>query len=255
LFIGAAVLLGDGALQTNTLAQMRTFGALFVVPELAAWLLLRAFSARASTDNGALVLTRGRRRLEVPLGDIAAVEPWRMPIPGPGAWLRLTTGVRWQYGLAHADPVGLGHALAAAGGPRAALPSPTRAAAYARARCAIHDGRLAHPLVKFGLFPLALALLAFRMHQHIAYGSTLGEYYSFGATAYLTTLALWWTAWAMGMLVLGAALRAGIEAGTLMAVLMRPQQAVGTRRWLERLGLLAFYAGLPALLVLRLLLS
>ncbi|HLL13215.1 MAG TPA: apolipoprotein N-acyltransferase [Rubrivivax sp.] len=255
LFIGAAVLLGDGALQTNTLAQMRTFGALFVVPELAAWLLLRAFSARASTDNGALVLTRGRRRLEVALGDIAAVEPWHMPIPGPGAWLRLTTGVRWQYGLAHADPVGLGHALAAAGGPRAALPSPTRAAAYARARCAIHDGRLAHPLVKFGLFPLALALLAFRMHQHIAYGSTLGEYYSFGATAYLTTLALWWAAWAMGMLVLGAALRAGIEAGTLMAVLMRPQQAVGTRRWLERLGLLAFYAGLPALLVLRLLLS
>ena len=256
LWIGAAVLLGDGALQSNTLAQMRTFGALFVVPELAAWLLLRAFSARASIDNGALVLTRGTRRLEVALSDIAAVEPWRMPLPAAGARLRLATGVRWRYGLAHEDPVGLAQALAAAGGPPAAQSGPSSlATAYARARCAIRRGRLAHPLVKFGLFPLALALPAFRMHQHIAYGSTLGEYYTFGATAYLTTLALWWAAWAMGMIVYAAALRAGIEAGTMMAVLVRPQHAVGTRRWLERLGLVAFYAGVPALLLLRLLLS
>ena len=251
LWMVAAVLLGDGALQANTLAQIRTFAALFLAPEAAAWCVLRAFAARASIENGALVLTRGARRLELALRDIVAVELWRVPLPGPGASLRLASGERWRYGLAHADPTALARALAAAGGAPAHESTPPRATTYAQARLAIRRGRLDQPFAKFVLFPFALAIPAFRLHQHIAYGSAFGEYYTFGLKAYLTTFALWWAAWAIGVVLCAAALRAAIEAGTLVAVLLRPGQAIDTRRWLERLGLAAFYLGLPAWLLLR----
>ncbi len=251
LWMSAAILLGDGALQSNTLAQIRTVAALFLVPEAAAWCVLRAFAARASLEHGALVLTRGRRRLELPVRDIAAVEPWRVPVPGPGASLRLAGGERWRYGLALADPPALARALAAAGGAPARLPAPSPASTYAQARHAIRRGRLDQPLAKFVLFPLALAIPAFRLHQHIAYGSAFGEYYTFGPGAYVTTFALWWAAWAIGVVLCAAALRAAIEAGTLAGVFLRPGRAVDARRCLERLGLAALYLGLPGWLLMR----
>ena len=250
LWMGAALLLGDAAWQANTLAQMRTFAALFLAPEAAACCVLLAFGARASIEPGVLVLTRGARRLELALRDIAAVEAWRVPIPGPGASLRLANGERWRYGLAHADPAAVARALAAGGTP-AQGSAPSRATLYAQARLAMRRGRLDRASAKFALFPLALALPAFRLHQHIAYGSSFGEYYTFGLTAYLTTFALWWATWAIGVVLCAAALRAAIEAGTLAAVLLRPGQAIGVRRWLERLGLAALYIGLPAWLLLR----
>jgi apolipoprotein N-acyltransferase len=253
LWMAAAVLLGDSALQANTLAQIRTFAALFLAPEAAAWCVLLAFSARAAIEQGVLVLTRGAHRLELALQDIAAVEPWRLPIPGPGASLRLVTGERWRYGMAHADPAALGRALAVAGSAAAQAHPASRASAYAQARLAIRHGRLEQPLMKFVLLPFALAVPAFRLHEHIAYGSAFGEYYSFGLTAYLTTFALWWAAWAIGVVLCAAALRAAIEAGTLAAVFLRPGEAIDARRWLERLGLAVLYVGLPAWLLLRLL--
>jgi len=252
LWMAAAVLLGDSAWQANTLAQIRTFATLFLAPEAAAWCVLLAFSARAAIENGALALTRGAHRLELALHDIAAVDPWRVPIPGPGASLRLASGERWRYGIAHADPAALSRALAAAGGAAAQERSASRASAYAQARLAVRRGRLEQPLVKFVLLPFALAIPAFRLHEHIAYGSAFGEYYSFGLATYLTTFALWWAAWAIGVVLCAAALRAAIEAGTLAAVLLRPGEAIDARRWLERLGLAALYVGLPAWLLLRL---
>ena len=70
---------------------------------------------------------------------------------------------------------------------------------------------------------------------------------------YLTTFALWWAAWAIGVVLCAAALRAAIEAGTLMAVLVRPGQVVHVRRWLETAGLGALYLGLPLWLLVRIL--
>ena len=105
--------------------------------------------------------------------------------------------------------------------------------------------------MKFVLFPLALALPAFRLHQHIAYGSAFGEYYTFGLNAYLTAFALWWAEWTIGVVLWAAALRAAIEAGSLLVVFLRPRQAAAARQGLERLGLAALYLGPPALLLLR----
>jgi apolipoprotein N-acyltransferase len=251
LWMIAAVALGDAALQSNTLAQIRAFTALFLVPEAAAWCVLRAFAAHASVADGALVFTRGARRLVLPLADIAAVEPWSLPIPGPGAALRLRSGERWHHAVALPHPDGLARALSAAAGAPIASVTPLHAGRYAQASTALARGRLAHPLLKFGLLPLLLAVPAFRLHQHIAYGGAFGEYDTFGLKAYLTTFALWWAAWAIAVVLCAAGVRAVIEAGTLAGVVVAPGRAVAARRELERLGLAALYIGLPAWLLMR----
>jgi apolipoprotein N-acyltransferase len=250
LWLGAAVAFGDGPLQSNTFAQVRSFAAFFLAPELAAWFVLRAFVARASIEAGVLVLARGPRRAELALRDIAAVQPWRVPLPGPGAWLRLASGERWRYGIL-ADPFALAGGLRAAGASAPPLPA-SRTTAYLRARQLAGRTRLDHPVAKFVLLPLLLAIPAFRLHQHIAYGSSFGEIQAFGLLAYLKGFALWWAAWAVGVTVAAAVLRVLTEAGTAVAVLLRPAAAGEVRRWLERLALVALYLALPAWLLLRL---
>lgn len=252
LWMVAAVALGDAPLQARTLAQIRIFAVFVLAPEAAAWLVLRAFAARTSIEHGALVLARGRQRIELALRDIAAVEPWRLALPGQGAWLRLASGGRWPYGIATADPFALAPALRAAGAAALQEAPPSRASLYARARVAIRRGRLDHPLAKFVLLPLALAVPAFRLHQHIAYGSTFGEWQTYGATAYLSAFALWWAAWVIGVVLCAAALRVLIESAAIAVLLLHPASALPVRRALERLGLLALYLGVPVWLLVRL---
>jgi apolipoprotein N-acyltransferase len=249
LWMGYAVLT-DEAMRVNTLAQIRSFVAVFVVPELLAWLLVRAFSARAIHEGEALVFRQGARRLAVPLGDVAGVEPWRWPLPTRGALLRLRSGAVWPFALALHRPELLAQRLGVPLAP-AGRELPARLAAYAQARQGVWRTRLAHPAVKFVLLPLLLALPAFHLHQHIAYGSAVGEYLSFGLRAYLTTLALWWAAWTIGVTLWAAALRALIEAGSLLGALLQPSLAWGARRWLEGLSLAAMYLGLPLWLASR----
>ncbi len=253
LWMIAVVAFGDAGWQTNTLAQIREFIALFLVPEAAAWCVLRAFAATATLVDGQLVLTRGSQRLELALADIVAVDAWRLPVPGPGASLRLASGGRWRYELALADPGALARALAGVtrASARDAASTPSRAATYANAHVATPRGLLDRPLAKFVGLPLALALPAFRLHQHIAYGSAFGEFYTFGLKAYLTTFALWWAEWTIAVVLCAAALRAAIEAATLAGVLVSPAQTLDARRQLERFSLAALYVGLPAWLVMR----
>lgn len=255
LWMVAAVLLDD-ALRANTLAQIRMFTGLFLAPEAAAWFVLFAFGARASIENGVLVLRHGARRMVLAATDIVAVASWRILIPGPGASLRLASHGRWGYGLAlsnSTDLAALFRALVAAGAAPAqesALSCWTR---YESARLAIRRGWLDHPFVKFVLLPLVLALPAFHLHQHIAYGSGIGEYTSFGLKAYLTAFALWWAAWVIGVILSGTVLRVVIEVGTVLAVFLRGEQVSDIRRWLERFASAALYLGLPSWLLLRIL--
>jgi apolipoprotein N-acyltransferase len=253
LWMIAAVLLGDVALQSNTFAQIRTFVAAFLVPEAAAWCVLRAFRARASIADGVLVLARGAHRLELPLAAVAAVEPWRLPIPGPGLSLRLASGDRWRHGLALPRADALARALAAAGVATTRAGAGTAAERYANAGQVARRGALENPFVKFGLLPLLLAIPAFRLHQHIAYGGTFGEYLTFGLRAYATTFALWWAAWTIAVVLSAAAVRTAVEAGTLAGAMLAPARAAQARLALERLGLAALYLGLPLWLAARLL--
>ena len=124
---------------------------------------------------------------------------------------------------------------------------------YLRARLAVRPGRLGHPVAKFVVLPLLLAIPAFRLHQHIAYGSAFGELQAFGGIAFLKGFALWWAAWAIGVLMAAAVVRALVEAMAMLGVLARPAAATQVRGWLERLALAALYVGLPGWLLLRLL--
>ncbi len=247
-----AALLLNPSLRTNTLAQIRLFAGLFLAPEAASWCVLLAFAAQASLRDGVLVLTRGAQRIELALGEIAAVSLWRLPLPAAGLALRLASGRRWRYGLALANPLAFAAALAGAGGPQGFEQPGATLGVYARARLALCRRKLDRPLLKFGLLPLALAVPAFHLHQHIAYGSAFGEFYSYGLKAYLLAFALWWAAWSIGVVLSAALLRAAIEAGTLLAALLRPGRAIEVRRWLERAGRAALYLGLPGWLLANL---
>lgn len=250
-----AMLLNE-ALRTNTLAQLRLIAVLFFLPELIAWCLMMAFSAQASLSQGRLLLVRGAQRLEIDLARVSAITPWRMPLPMPGVDLQLAGEGRWPYGLALPEParfaLALGHGVpppAQAGtAPAAALLD-----VYTQARLAAGRWRLDHPFAKFVLLPLVLALPAFHLHQHIAYGSAFGEYYSFGLAAYLAAFALWWAAWAIGVLLGATLLRAVIEGGSLLAAVLRPGQALQVRGGLQGAAHAALYLGLPAWLLWRIL--
>lgn len=246
LALAAAWLWGDGTLTGNTLALLRAFGALCVLPEVVAWALLRSSRARLAVHDGEIVLTRGARVETLPVTDITEVQPWRLPLPMTGASLGVRHGTPIWPGLGMRDPWALADAL---GVP--AAPVPAALARHGRSRGRHTASRLAHPGFKFGLLPLLLALPAFTLHQNIAYGSPVGELYSFGAAAYLLALALWWAAWTAGVVLSAAVVRALIEAGALATALARPTAAAAARELLERLGLLTLYAGLPAWLLLR----
>jgi apolipoprotein N-acyltransferase len=269
LWLGVAILQND-ALRGNTLAQMRWFGALFLVPEAASWCVLQAFAALASIEPGKLVLRHGAHRIELALGQIGALETWRWPLPCPGCTLRLVSGARWPNALVPAHPAALdalaqalGHApthapthapaqsSTQADAPAPPAPAPTREALYTQARQALGHTQLDQVWCKYLLLPFALAFPAYYLHQHIAYGSGFGEYIAFGMKAYAKGLGLWWGAWIIGVTLCGAALRLIIEAGTLLALLLRPQNTAGVRRQLEGGAKLALYLGLPVWLLLR----
>lgn len=247
-------LTGDASLQ-NPLAQIRLFAALVLAPWGAAWAILRAGAARIRIEGGALRIDQRERRVEIPVDGIAAVEPWRWPVPGPGVSLRLLSGARWSQGIALPDPDALREALVRAGARFAPETAPVaRVTRYARALRASPPHRvLDHPLLKFVLFPLVPALPAFRLHQHIAYGGTFGEYQTFGLKAYVVALLLWWGSWAVSMAMVAAGLCAGVEAATWGALWLRPAQAIDVRRVARLLAHLAYYVGVPVWLVIRLL--
>jgi apolipoprotein N-acyltransferase len=101
------------------------------------------------------------------------------------------------------------------------------------------------------LLSFLLAVPAYRLHQHIAFGAGLGEWQAFGAWAFARGFALWWAAWALGVLVCAGVLRALIETVSALAAWRAPALALPVRLGLERAGLVLLYLGLPAWLAWR----
>lgn len=251
LWLALRMLLRDG-LQVNSLVQLQIFVGATLLPALAAWAIQRAGAARARVDDGMLVLQQRHQRIEVPLARIVAAHVWRLPLPGTGLDLQLASGARFASGIAVADIQALLRTLTEAGSPlRPASADSTRRAEYATARVLAARPRLDHPLLKFALFPLLLALPAFRLHQHIAFGGTFGEYYTYGLFAWLSGLLVWWGAWCIGLMLFAAVLRVAVEA--VHVVMLRwPERARIIRRVLMMLSRMFYYFGVPAWLVVRL---
>ncbi|MHB8913381.1 MAG: nitrilase-related carbon-nitrogen hydrolase, partial [Lysobacter sp.] len=245
--------------QVQSLSQLWLFAGAVVAPAVAAWAIVRASRGQAriehlGPDSSVLVLDQRRRRIEIPLASITALRPWRLPLPGSGVDLQLASGRRWTRGLVLSRPQALQRALVAAGAP-AQLEGrlDTVLADLAETRTAAARPRFDSALVKFVLFPLLPALVAFRLHQVIAFGGTFGEYYTYGAAAWLTGLLIWWASWSIGLVLFAAVLRVAIEIVCALVLTAQPRRAAAIRDALEWLGRLVFYIGVPAWLVLRLL--
>lgn len=241
-------------LQIQSLAQLRLFAAAVAAPALAAWAIERAFAAQARIEGSTWVLEQRRQRIELPLASLAALRPWRIALPRSGVDLRLAAGPLWTRSIAVAGPRALQRLLAASGAP---IGWEGRFAAawadFVQARADARRPRLDHGLAKFALFPLLLALVAFRLHQVIAFGGTFGEYYSYGLGAYLSGLLIWWASWSIGLMLFAAVLRAGIETVAALGFALRRTDAAALRDALEWLGRVAFYLGVPVWLAWRLL--
>ena len=246
LWMGWRVLQGDPAM-LNPIAQVWMFGGLCLLPEAAAWAILRSGAAQLRVDGAQWIFEQLERRIEIASRDIAAADAWRLPLPSHGACLTMTaTGRRWTYGLAGADAHALMRAMARA------APT-TRAAAYAHACLARTRGLLDHAAFKFLLFPLVPALPAFRLHQIIAYGGAFGEYDTFGLKAYVVALLLWWGSWAVNLAMIAAGLRVLVELISLAVLAIRSDTLFLLRPWLERAAKLLYYIGVPAWLAMRML--
>lgn len=244
--------------QVNHLTQVQTYLWTVLAPLLGAWLLARRHSGEASIAQGQLRLRVPGREWQLPTARIAALHAWRLPLPaypqgGMGLWLLLQSGRRFDRALIIADALGFWRSLRAAGSPLPELDSRTQFwATFFNSRFAARQHWLDHGAVRFGLFPLLLALPAFRLHQIIAYGGTFGEWQVHGAAAWFTGLLIWWAAWGIGLMLYAALLRIGIEGLALLAALLAPQQLAVGRAWLETGGRLLYYLAAPAALLLKL---
>lgn len=251
-FVGLLPLLGEFPI--NTLKMMRIFSACVLAPEAVAWILRSNFTGLAEVTAGELRITRRDVAIAVPLESISAVESWRVPLPRGGVTLRLRSGRRFSPMLQAGDPAGLVAAMVDGGaspGIAAGLSAPLTA--WAGARFAHPPGRLENPVLKFVVYSLVPAAPVFRLYQFITFGGAFGEYYTFGLKAYLLAFGLWWASYAMGLVILAAAIRAVVEAAALLGAVLAPSVAPGTRRFLEAVQRMAFYVGMPALLAMRLL--
>lgn len=254
--VAAAVLVASSRVVPPAVALAWAFGldfepqralaalvALGLLPDLAVRLLRRAFAAEASVDAQTLCIARDDLRIEAPIASLAAIQPWRVPLPGAGASLRLRSGARLPVGI-EPVPVAL---LAAAGVAVPAHPDLAYGAAQQQ-----HARRIwLHPLVKFGLFGLAPAAVLFRAHQVIAFGGLLGQYYLEGLRPYLATLVEYAGITLLYLLLFASTLRLFGELGAFAATWLAPARAQSIRSAAEAFCAIAYYAGVPALLALR----
>ncbi|HWS77906.1 MAG TPA: apolipoprotein N-acyltransferase, partial [Thermomonas sp.] len=159
-WIGVRMLLRDG-LQVNSLVQLKLFGLGVVLPAICGWWLRRRHAGTAQVAGDELRLSSHGEVRALPVKQILAITPWRLPVPVHGLDLRMASVAKPHLGIAAADPAMLATMLRQAGAP--AIPSRGLGAlvlADARARASAPRWRVDQPLLKFGLFPLLLALPA-----------------------------------------------------------------------------------------------
>ncbi len=235
------------------IVTVRTFAYFTAAPLVVTWALERVALATITVGDGLLVVARRDVTIDVPLDGIADVRPWRIMLPRPGLALRMRTGRPLRYGLATGDPAPLLAALADAGVASARTALASVRIVYTHAAASAPRSRLDRPLPKFVVFALLPACLVFNLDQHITYGGLLGQYYLEGSWAWVQSFLTMWAAAGIDLLLYAVAWRVPAEAIAFALTLARPARAASIRRAIEIVCRVAFYAGIPALLGMRLL--
>ena len=233
------------------LTTIRWFALFFVLPALSAAAVDRALTARVRVVADQLTIERAGLRIDIPRAAIGCVAPWWLPLPAPGFGIVLASGRRLRHGLAAPDPTPLLHALAERGVPSAAAAAGHPVVVYARARAAHGPWRWTHLAARFPLFALGPTAVLFNLHQHIAYGGLLGQYYMLGLRPYVETFAIHWATVTIYQVLYATLWRGLAEPICLAAAAIAPSRAARVRRTAELLIRVLYYGGVPALLALR----
>jgi hypothetical protein len=250
LLLAALLLATDPPLMPLDVIQLFLLGC--AAPAGIAWLIGRAAKAVVEVGGDELVVQRRMQRIEVPSTAIAAIRPWRLPLPAPGVALRLRSGRTLPYGIALDDPASFVEALGELAAVADVPPATDPLLAYARARAGYRTRRAWYRVgAKFVVFALVPTAVLFNAHQHIAYGGLLGQYYLLGLRAYLTTLAVYWATVTIYLVLWASAWRAGAEVLCLGTAAVAPSRAAGVRRLAEIACALGYYAGVLVILALR----
>ncbi len=224
---------------------------MIVAPGALAMLFARSAAADVAVEGDTVVLRRRDLRIEVPAAAIVAVEPWTVPLPTPGATLRLRSGSRLAFDLGLAEPDRLAAFLAARG--IAAAGTERDAAAFRHAAASARAGTLRwwQWLLKFPLLGVLPTAVLFRADQWITYGGTFGEYYTYGARAYVLTFLAHWATVTTYLALFAGTWRVGGELLVWTTSRLAPRMLRSVRMAVEVACRLAYYGGVPALLALR----
>ncbi|MBM4245831.1 MAG: hypothetical protein FJ148_18830 [Deltaproteobacteria bacterium] len=230
---------------------LRAFLALSVLPALASLVLQRALRGEVALDRENVAVRVGGYHVDVPIASIAAIEPWRLPLPQAGFGLRLASGKRFALGLGADDPMPLLAALEARGVPTVEAARRHPVLVYARTRQRL--GRLGwrRTLLKYPLFGAMVAGVLFNAHQHIAYGGLLGQYYLEGAWPWARTFLVYWSTATIYMVLYASAWRWPAEIVAWLASHRGEAFATRVRRVVEWVCRIAYYAGVGLVLALR----
>ncbi|QDE65625.1 hypothetical protein BHS07_00585 [Myxococcus xanthus] len=212
--------------------------------------LRRSRRATVGVDTHQWTLTlRGGARMEIPFEAVAAVRPWRLPLPGPGLALRMRSGRAFSHALEVEDALPLLNALGQHGALGAAQSHTL--VRYAQARHALWRRRWYHLLVKFVFFPLVPTAILFYSYQVISFGGALGEYRMYGLDAYLRSFGRYYAPISLCLLLFACFWRVVAEGASLLAAWLLPAWARGVRRAAEWFCWLVYYVGTLGLIGAR----
>lgn len=108
-------------------------------------------------------------------------------------------------------------------------------------------------ILKWGILPLAMAVIFFRLDQYIVYGGPWGLYRAQGLGAYLTAFATYWLGAASYMVLYASVVRIAVEPLALAATLLIARRARLVRAIAEGVCQFAYFVLLPAYVAVRLL--
>lgn len=208
-------------------------------------LLRRLFRGSLEIAEAQLVLTLRGARYEIPRESITALRPWRLPLPDAGIALVMKSGKSFRYHLASRPAGALVSAL------REALPATeglARSGSLAYAAARPRRGPLFWA-IKYGLAPLVLAVIAFRLDQIIKYGGPFGQYRMYGLGPYLESFATIWMGHEGELIVYATAWRVAAELVAFPLTHAMPARARGVRLGAEIVCFVAYFVLIPALLV------
>lgn len=228
------------------------FGVFVLLPALLVWGIRRRSAASLEVDHLTMAVTRRGLRLEIPSAAIKDVLPWIVPLPGPGFSLRMGSGRKLRYGIETSELATLLRALTeTAEVSVAAAAARHPSVAYATARSASCPRGWPHAVFKFVLFSLFPAGVLFNAHQHISYGGSLGEYYMLGLQAYVRTFLVYWGTTMIYLVLYAGVWRVAAEAVSLAAAWLTRAYAATVRRLAENVCRVAYYGGVPLMLLIR----